>query len=169
MPLTSGTTTTTMEGELGRSEFLANPSREPTANNDKDNFALPSSPNVTVSPPHEAIPTGRSTNAESRSNSDETLSHALGALSTRVLKQEYTLNNQLGRLRADDRKSLLHLPASQQRALLATHHKQMEKARRTEQIQRGNLECAGNHFSRLGTIRLIRKPPHTGNVHSLNR
>jgi pre-60S factor REI1 len=111
-------------------------------------------------------------NADSSSNdAAETLSPSLGELrlSTRALKQECTLNNQLARLRADDRRSLLHLPASQQRALLATHHKQMEDARRTEQTKRTNLESAGNKFNCLGKIRLIRKPPHTGNVHSLNR
>lgn len=94
---------------------------------------------------------------------------SLTQLSARAQKKESTLNNQLARLRADDRQSLLHLPISQQRALLLTHHKQMEKARRTEQTQRGNLESAGNSFARLGTIRLIRKPPHTGRVQTLKR
>lgn len=127
---------------------------------------------ITASLPDQAPPTltPRShTNAESSSNTTETTLHALSEVSTRVLKQEHALNNQLTQLRAGDRRSLLHLPASQQRALLATHHKQMETARRTEQTERGNLESAGNKFGRLGTIRLVRKPPHTGNVHSLNR
>lgn len=109
------------------------------------------------------------TDAGLSSNATETPSPCLSELSTRALKQEHTLNNQLSHLRADDRRSLLHLPASQQRALLATQHKQMEKARRTEQTNRGNLESAGNLFNCLGKLRLIRKPPHTGNVHSLNR
>ena len=122
------------------------------------------SPNITASPLGQAPPHSH-TDAESSSNAAETT----GELSTRAQKQEYTLNNQLSKLRANDRRSLLHLPASRQRALLATHHKQMEKATRTEQTQRGHLESAGNHFSRLSTIRLIRKPPHTGNVSSLNR
>jgi pre-60S factor REI1 len=129
-------------------------------------------PNITASPLGQALPTPTPhshTDAESSSNAAETPSHSLGELSIRALKQEYTLNNQLAQLRADDRRSLLHLPASQQRALLATHHKQMEKARRTEQTERGNLESAGNKFNCLGKIRLMRKPPHTGNVHSLNR
>lgn len=92
-----------------------------------------------------------------------------GALSARALKQEVTHDKQLSRLRADDLRSLMHLPVSQQRALLATHHKQEEKARRTEQVRRSNLERAGNHTNCLDKIRLVRKPPHTGNVHSLNR
>lgn len=90
-------------------------------------------------------------------------------LSTRAQKQEQILTTQLSQLRAADRRSLLHLPASQQRALLATYHKQNEKVRRTEQSQRGRLESAGNHFGRLGTTRLVRIPPHFGNVQGLNR
>ena len=129
-------------------------------------------PNTTASPLDQVrpIPTPHShTDAEPSSNAAETPSHPLGELSTRALKQESTLNNQLAQLRANDRRSLLHLPASQQRALLATHHKQMETARRTEHTNRGHLETAGNKVNCLDKIRLIRKPPHTGNVHSLNR
>lgn len=129
-------------------------------------------PNITASRLNHALPTATPhshIDAESSSNAAETPSHSLGELSTRAMKQEYTLNNQLAQLRADDRRSLLHLPASQQRALLATHHKQMEKAGRTEQTQRGNLESAGNKVNCLSKYRLIRKPPHTGNVNSLNR
>ncbi|OQU97708.1 hypothetical protein CLAIMM_03598 [Cladophialophora immunda] len=128
-------------------------------------------PNITASqldqiPPP---PTPQShTDAGSSSNAAETPPDSRGELSTRALKQEVTLNNQLAQLRAGDRRSLAHLPTSQQRALLATHHKQMEKARRTEQTSQSNLESAGNKFNCLGKIRLVRKPPHTGNVHSLN-
>ena len=129
-------------------------------------------PNITASLHDQALPTPiphSHTDAVSSSNAAATFSHSPGELSIRALQQEHTLNKQLAQLRADDRRSLVHLPASQQRALLATHHKQMETARRTEQTNRGNLESAGNKFNRLGTIRLVRKPPHTGNVHSLNR
>lgn len=103
------------------------------------------------------------TDAESSTNAAE-IPSASRELSTRALKQEFLLNNQLTQLRAGDRQSLVHLPVSQQRALLATHHKQMEKARRTQQIHRVNLESAGNKFNCLDKVRLIRKPPHTGNV-----
>ena len=129
-------------------------------------------PNITASPLDQAPPTQAPqshTDAESSSNAVETPSHSLGELSTRARKQEHTLNSQLAQLRANDRRSLLHLPVSQQRALLATHHKQMEKARRTEQTNQGNLESAGNKVNCLDKIRLIRKPPHTGNIASLNR
>lgn len=130
------------------------------------------SPTLTASRLYQAPPNPPPqlhTDTDPISNAAPTPSHAPGELSTRAQKQEYTLNNQLAQLRAGDRRSLLHLPASQQRALLATHHKQMEKARRTEQTQRGHLETAGNKVNCLDKIRLIRKPPHTGNVFSLNR
>ena len=107
--------------------------------------------------------------AASNSNTTEMTSLPLGELSTRAQKQEHTLDTQLAQLRANDRRSLVHLPASQQRALLATHHKQMETARRAEQTRRGHLESAGNKFNRLGTTRLVRIPPHLGHVQSLNR
>lgn len=143
-------------------------SRKPRSSKRSDRH----SPNITASPLDEALPTPTPQthpDAESSSNAVEGPSHSLGELSTRALKQAYMLDNQLAHLRADDRRSLLHLPVSQQRALLATHHRQMEKARRTEQIKRGHLETAGNKTNCLDKIRLIRKPPHTGNVHSLNR
>lgn len=145
-------------------------SRKPRPSKPSDGHGL----NTTTAPLDQTTPaptrhSHTGTDAESSSNAAETPSHSLGEMSTRAQKQEYTLNNQLSQLRANDRRSLLHLPASQQRALLATHHKQLEKARRTEQIGRGNLDSAGNHFARLSKMRLIRLPPHTGNVPSLNR
>lgn len=130
--------------------------------------------NITTLPSDQGS-TSTSPTPESQSDADTssddietTPEHQIG-LSIRAQKQTYAHNNQLAQLRAEDRKSLMHLPASQQRALLTTHHKQMEKAKRSEQTQRGNLESAGNSFARLGTIRLIRKPPHTGRVQTLKR
>jgi pre-60S factor REI1 len=130
---------------------------------------------ITVSPRNPTPSSPTSLISESQSDADtspeesQTDSDFPGPLSRRAQKQMYTHNNQLAQLRGDDRRSLLHLPVSQQRALLATHHKQLEKAKRSEHIQRGNLESAGNSFARLGTIRLIRKPPHTGRVQTLKR
>jgi pre-60S factor REI1 len=125
--------------------------------------------------PHDRTFPSTSPAPESQSDADTSPDNAQadsglpGQLSRRAQKQAYTNQNQLAQLRADDRRSLLHLPASQQKALLAAHHKQMEKAKRSEQLQRGNLESAGNSFARLGTIRLVRKPPHTGRVQTLKR
>lgn len=131
-----------------------------------------SSTEITDSPLEQETPAVQATEAssgEASSNTGETDGGDQVELSTRAQKQEHTLNNQLSRLRADERRSLVHLPASQQRAILATHHKQMEKARRTEQTKRGRLESSGNLFGRLGTVRLVRQPPHFGNVSGLNR
>lgn len=128
----------------------------------------------TLSPAEQAS-TSSSPTSESQSDSDTSSDDNQGAfkplseLSIRAQKRLHIVDTQLSKLRANDRKSLMHLPVSQQRALLETHHKQMEKARRSEQTQRGNLESAGNSFARLGTIRLIRKPPHTGRVQTLKR
>lgn len=131
-----------------------------------------SSTEITDSPVEQETPAAGATAAsggESSSNTAETDRGNQIELSTRAQKQEHTLNNQLSRLRADERRSLVHLPASQQRAILATQHKQMEKARRSEQSKRGRLESSGNLFGRLGTVRLVRQPPHFGNVSGLNR
>ena len=126
------------------------------------------SPNITASPLEQAPPSPHlRTSAGPSSNIAETPPPATGDLSTRVLRQEHTLNNQIAQMRVGDQRSLAHLPASQQRALLATHHKQMESARRTEQTKRGSLESAGNTFGCLSKTRLIRQPPHTGHVLSL--
>jgi pre-60S factor REI1 len=133
---------------------------------DTDVTALPRDPTPLSS---------KSPDPESQSDADttpddsQTDSELPGQLSRRAQKQTYIHSNQMAQLRADDRRSLLHLLASQQRALLATHHKQLGKAKRSEQVQRGNLESAGNSFARLCTIRLIRKPPHTGRVQTLKR
>jgi pre-60S factor REI1 len=90
-------------------------------------------------------------------------------LSNRALKAELRADHLLSQLRDSDRRSLAHLPSSQQRALLATQHNQMVQARKEEQTQRGRLESAGNSFGRLGTTRLVRIPPHLGHVQTLKR
>lgn len=107
--------------------------------------------------------------AAMQSESSQTALQSLLSSSTRAMKQEHTLNSQLAQLRAEDKKNLAHLPASQQRALLLSQNKQTENARRSERAYQSNLESAGNRFNCLGKIRLIRKPPHTGNIHSLKR
>ncbi|KAK6387268.1 hypothetical protein LTS17_000535 [Exophiala oligosperma] len=128
--------------------------------------------NITSSLSDQALQTPAAypqTDAEVTPSAAEPTSRSNAEVSTRALKQEFALNSQLAQLRAEDRRSLMHLPSSQQRAVLANHHKQMEKARRTEQTHRGRLETAGNIFGRLGTVRLVRQPPHFGNVSGLNR
>lgn len=135
---------------------------------DKNNLDLTFSQSEPESTSSRHSPAPQS-DSDTNSDDNDLLFNPLRQLSIREQKRAHTLNNHLSQLRADDRRSLMHLPVSQQRTLLAAHHKQMEKARRSEQTRRGHLESAGNSFGRLGTIRLIRQPPHTGRVQTLKR
>jgi len=63
---------------------------------------------------------------------------------TKADRRETTLATQLTRLRAEDRRSLMHLPSSQQRAVIATHKRQLEKARNIERAMQGRVEAKGN-------------------------
>ncbi|KAH0288191.1 hypothetical protein M436DRAFT_47974 [Aureobasidium namibiae CBS 147.97] len=61
------------------------------------------------------------------------------------------LDKQLGKLRTSDRLALAHLPASEQRAILATQQSQLQKARRQERdmqarLQRKNNQTLMKHF-----------------------
>jgi pre-60S factor REI1 len=69
-----------------------------------------------------------------------------GLAKTRAEKQEIRFSKQLASLRASDEQSLAHLTQPQQRALLATQQKQVEKAARVEERYRGRLEGLGNKF-----------------------
>jgi len=62
-----------------------------------------------------------------------------------------TLNKHLSTLRNSDRLALAHLPASEQRAILSSKHKQLQKARRQERdmqarLQRKNNQTMMQHF-----------------------
>ena len=85
----------------------------------------------------------------------------------RAQHQTSTFDSQLSRLRESDRRSIQHLPTSQQRVLLATQFKQMEMGGKAASARRGALESAGNSFGRLSSVRLVRIPPHSGRVQSL--
>jgi pre-60S factor REI1 len=61
------------------------------------------------------------------------------------------LDKRLGTLRTSDCVALAHLPASEQRAILATQHSQLQKARRQERdmqarLQRKNNQTLMKHF-----------------------
>jgi pre-60S factor REI1 len=85
----------------------------------------------------------------------------------RAQHQPSTFEHQLSHLRESDRRSIQHLPTSQQRALLATQFKQTESGGRAASARGGALESAGNSFGRLSSVRLVRIPPHSGRVQSL--
>ncbi|KAK3384022.1 C2H2 type zinc-finger-domain-containing protein [Lasiosphaeria ovina] len=59
-------------------------------------------------------------------------------------KREAALNDQLAHLSVGDRQSLAHLAPSEQRALLATQKKQVDKAQRAELRRRSRVELLGN-------------------------
>jgi pre-60S factor REI1 len=63
---------------------------------------------------------------------------------TRAEKRDLGSAGQLASLRASDRSSLLHMPSSQQRALLATQKKQVESARKTQKHMQSRVERMGN-------------------------
>ncbi|KAM0497901.1 hypothetical protein ACHAQF_005956 [Verticillium nonalfalfae] len=65
---------------------------------------------------------------------------------TRADKKEYKFAKQLASLNKNDERSLAHLSLPQQRAILATHQKQIEMAHRAEERYRGRLESLGNQF-----------------------
>jgi len=63
---------------------------------------------------------------------------------TRAEKRDLSFNTELSRLSASDRNALVHLPAYQQRAILATQKKQASKAQRAERRYQSRLEGMGN-------------------------
>jgi pre-60S factor REI1 len=69
--------------------------------------------------------------------------HASSVL-TRAEKRDSEFSNQLVQLRAEDRRSLMHLPVSQQRAVLVTQKKQMDRIRKAERKMLGRVETLGN-------------------------
>jgi pre-60S factor REI1 len=89
--------------------------------------------------------------AESSSPSVKTSSTSHKQALTKQDVRALNLDKQLGTLRSSDRLALAHLPASEQRAILATQHSQLQKARRQERdmqarLQRKNNQTLMKHF-----------------------
>ncbi|KAH6653297.1 C2H2 type zinc-finger-domain-containing protein, partial [Truncatella angustata] len=63
---------------------------------------------------------------------------------TKSEKREQAFTTQLSRLSDNDRKSLMHLPASEQRSVLSTQKKQEEKVKRAERRYQSRVEGLGN-------------------------
>ncbi|KAI0127450.1 C2H2 type zinc-finger-domain-containing protein [Xylariales sp. AK1849] len=63
---------------------------------------------------------------------------------TKGERQDATFVNQLASLRTEDRRSLMHLPMPQQRALIAKSKKQVERARRIENDMLLKIQLKGN-------------------------
>lgn len=97
---------------------------------------------VDPTPKSKASPAGSSTAAlpTAQPNDDGTQPQAL----TKKDRQEQALTAQFSQLRTSDQMSLMHLPESQRRSLLASHKKELDKAKRAERRQRRRLDHVGN-------------------------
>jgi pre-60S factor REI1 len=89
--------------------------------------------------------------ASSSSTSDSSNQPSHQQALTKQDLRAINLDKQLGTLRTSDRLALAHLPASEQRAILATQHSQLQKARRQERdmqarLQRKNNQTLMKHF-----------------------
>ncbi|KAI1190886.1 C2H2 type zinc-finger-domain-containing protein [Nemania serpens] len=65
-------------------------------------------------------------------------------LSKREKRERATATYQLANLSASDRSSLMHLPASQQRAILLAQHRHAEKVQKEEKRRQGKIDRKGN-------------------------
>jgi pre-60S factor REI1 len=65
-------------------------------------------------------------------------------LSKREKRERATVTYQLTNMSANDRNSLMHLPASQQRSILATQHRHAEKAQKEERRRHERIDRKGN-------------------------
>lgn len=66
------------------------------------------------------------------------------ALSRREKREKAMVKFQLTNMSANDRSSLMHLSAPQQRSILATQHKQEKKAQKEESRRRSHIDRKGN-------------------------
>lgn len=75
---------------------------------------------------------------------------------TRGERRDISLTDQLATLSVSDRQSLAHLPSPQQRSVLTTKKKQLDKARRAELRSRSRLELLTNKTSQKHFIEDVR-------------
>lgn len=66
------------------------------------------------------------------------------ALSKREKREKAMVTHQLANMTANDRQSLMHLPTSQQRALLLAQHRHMDKMQKVERRRQTRIERKGN-------------------------
>ncbi|KAL1858169.1 hypothetical protein Daus18300_010050 [Diaporthe australafricana] len=65
-------------------------------------------------------------------------------LSKREKREKATVTYQMTNMRANDRNSLMHLPASEQRSILAAQNRHMEKVQKEERRRRSKVDRKGN-------------------------
>lgn len=81
--------------------------------------------------------------SDSDSQQESSTSNAQ-ALSKREKRERAAVTHQLASMSARDRNTLIHLPAAQQRSLLATQLRHQEKAQKEEKRQRTRVDRKGN-------------------------
>ncbi|KAK4185688.1 C2H2 type zinc-finger-domain-containing protein [Podospora australis] len=105
---------------------------------------------LSINPQLEYIPgdVNGETEEGSSSKADQGTSNTEGntqiVLSKREKRERAVVEYQLTRLSANDRTALMHLPLSQQRALLATQHRHEEKVQTEERRRRAKIDRKGN-------------------------
>jgi pre-60S factor REI1 len=109
------------------------------------NAPRPRPPNRTPlrNPEREGIELIASSSAAPRSRTDEAAPDAT-ALTRAERRGGLTTSRQLSTMRAEDRRSLLHLTSAEQRTVLANQQKQLAKGRRAERAMQARLEDSGN-------------------------
>ncbi|KAH8911593.1 hypothetical protein BR93DRAFT_873145 [Coniochaeta sp. PMI_546] len=65
-------------------------------------------------------------------------------ISKREKRERATVTYQLANMSANDRNALMHLPTSQQRAILAAQHRHAEKVQKVESRRQGRIDRKGN-------------------------
>lgn len=65
-------------------------------------------------------------------------------ISKREKREKAMVTYKLANMSANDRKGLIHLPAAQQRSILATQHRHMEKLQKEERRNQSHIERKGN-------------------------
>ena len=65
-------------------------------------------------------------------------------LSKREKREKATVTYQLANMSANDRTSLMHLPTSEQRSILAAQHRHEEKVQKEERRRQGKIDRKGN-------------------------
>ncbi|TQN63849.1 Core trichothecene cluster (CTC) protein 15 [Colletotrichum shisoi] len=65
-------------------------------------------------------------------------------LSRRERRERATMTYQMANMSANDRNSLMHLPAAEQRSLLAAQHRNAEKVQKEEKRRRSKVDRKGN-------------------------
>jgi len=70
---------------------------------------------------------------------------------TKAQKRSLNTSNQMMQLNANDRRNLIHLPSSQQHAILATQRAQLNMATQSERLKQANVDRKNNKTLRMNS------------------